>query len=95
MAKRQYIGKETFPTIWIWICVLFNLIGILAVVMLIIAEIIIISNDFNNYVAQYGHAYRMSASCDFVQMKLITAARGYVGDEGCGFVGWTNVPKVS
>lgn len=60
MAKREYVGKETFPTIWNWICVVFNVIGILAVIMLIIAEIIIIANNFNNYVDQYGHSYRAS-----------------------------------
>jgi cellulose synthase/poly-beta-1,6-N-acetylglucosamine synthase-like glycosyltransferase len=59
MGKKQYIGKETFPMIWIWICVFFNFIGMLAVFMLIIAEILVIAKDFNNYVDQYGHSYRM------------------------------------
>lgn len=56
--KKQWIGKDTFPTIWIWICVFFNIIGILAVIMLIVAEVVIIVNDFNNYIDQYGHSYR-------------------------------------
>jgi hypothetical protein len=28
--------------------------------MLIIAELVLIVNDFNNYVDQYGHSYRES-----------------------------------
>lgn len=56
--KKVYIGQETFPTLWIWGCVLANMIGILAVIMLIIAEFVLLGNNFNNYVDQYGHSYR-------------------------------------
>jgi hypothetical protein len=56
--KKEYIGQETFPTLWIWACVLANMIGILSVIMLIIAELVLIGNDFTNYVDQYGHSYR-------------------------------------
>jgi hypothetical protein len=56
--SRSWLGSHTFPTIWIWICVFFNLIGILSLIMLIVAEFVIIVDDFNNYVSQYGHSYR-------------------------------------
>jgi hypothetical protein len=56
--KKPWIGKETLPTVWVWICVLFNIVGILALLMLIIAELVIIVNDFSNYKDQYGQSYR-------------------------------------
>lgn len=56
--KKQWIGKETLPTVWVWICVLFNIVGILALLMLVIAELVIIVNDFSNYKDQYGQSYR-------------------------------------
>jgi hypothetical protein len=56
----KYIGEHTFPTIWVYVCVFFNLVGIGAVLMMVIAEVVIITNDFDNYVDQYGHSYRES-----------------------------------
>jgi hypothetical protein len=56
--QKPWLGPDTFPTIWIWICVVFNFIGILSHFMLIISETVIIFNNFNNYVNQYGHSYR-------------------------------------
>ncbi|WWC58083.1 uncharacterized protein I303_100618 [Kwoniella dejecticola CBS 10117] len=76
--KKPWLGKETFPTIWIWICFLFNIVGILALLILIVAEFIIIVADFHNYVAQYGHNY---------------PSREYQGGDGVGYVDWTNAPK--
>ncbi|OXG20432.1 hypothetical protein C366_01965 [Cryptococcus neoformans Tu401-1] len=76
--KKPWLGPETFPTIWIWICLVFNLIGIAALIMLIIAEFVILVNDYSNYHAQYGYSY---------------SARGYEGSTGCGQVEYTNAPK--
>lgn len=56
--KESWLGPETFPTIWIWICLVSNLIGIAALIMLIIAEFVILINDYSNYHAQYGYSYR-------------------------------------
>ena len=56
--KKPWLGADTLPTVWIYICVVFNLIGIIAAVMLIIAEIVILSVNFTHYVDQYGHKYR-------------------------------------
>ncbi|WVW81753.1 hypothetical protein I302_103749 [Kwoniella bestiolae CBS 10118] len=76
--KKPWLGKETWPTVWIWICFLFNVVGILALIILIVAEVVIIVANFHNYVAQYGHHY---------------PSRGYQGGEGVGYVDWTNAPK--
>ncbi|WVQ64771.1 uncharacterized protein L199_002939 [Kwoniella botswanensis] len=76
--KKPWLGRETWPTVWIWICFLFNLVGILALIILIVAEVFIIVANFHNYVAQYGHHY---------------PARGYQGGDGVGYVDWTNAPK--
>lgn len=56
--KKPWLGVETAPQLWIYICITFNWIGILALVQLIICEIVLITNDFNNYTKQYGHGYR-------------------------------------
>ncbi|OCF38629.1 hypothetical protein I317_07598 [Kwoniella heveanensis CBS 569] len=76
--KKEWLGKETFPTIWIYICLFFNIVGLLAVILLIVAEFIVLVNDFHNYVSQYGYRY---------------PARGYQGENGCGYVIFTNAPK--
>ncbi|ODO01965.1 hypothetical protein L198_02696 [Cryptococcus wingfieldii CBS 7118] len=76
--KKPWLGKDTFPTIWIWICFIFNVFGILAFIMLIVAEFVVLVNDFSNYHAQYGYHYD---------------PRGYTGEEGCGYVDYTNAPK--
>ncbi len=62
--KRPLIGAHTLPTVWIYICVAFNLIGVLAVTMLVIAEIIILASNFTHYVDQYGQNYRWSTNHD-------------------------------
>ena len=56
--KKAWLGADTLPTVWIYICVIFNLIGILAAIMLIIAELVILSVNFTHYVDQYEHKYR-------------------------------------
>jgi len=56
--SKPFIGADTFPTIWIWICFFFNVFGILALIQLAVAEIIILTNNFNHYIDQYGHRYR-------------------------------------
>ena len=58
--KEPWLGRNTFPKVWIWICVIFNLIGILAMFQLTIAQIVVLANDYNNYVNQYGYHYRLS-----------------------------------
>ena len=103
--KKPWLGQETLPAVWIWICFFFNLVGILAVLILIIAEMVILVNNFNNYTDQYGHNYRKSpihplgssmCHAPVVDERLMdVAARGYVGEAGSGYVGWTNAPKVS
>ncbi|WVQ80453.1 hypothetical protein IAT38_002558 [Cryptococcus sp. DSM 104549] len=76
--KKPWLGPETFPTIWIWICFIFNIFGILVFMMLIVAEFVVLVNDYHNYTAQYGYHY---------------PSRGYSGEAGCGYVGYTNAPK--
>ncbi|WVQ76363.1 hypothetical protein IAR50_006028 [Cryptococcus sp. DSM 104548] len=79
MADRKpWLDKDFFPTIWIWICFFFNTFGILAFIMLIVAEFVVLVNDFENYHAQYGSHY---------------SARGYTGEAGCGYIDYTNAPK--
>lgn len=56
------IGKDTFPTIWIYICILFNLVGIASLLMTMIAEMVIIVQNYTAYVDFYGYNYRMSRS---------------------------------
>ncbi|KIR30043.1 hypothetical protein I309_00910 [Cryptococcus deuterogattii LA55] len=76
--KKPWLGPESFPTIWIWICFAFNLIGVAALIMLIIAEFVVLINDYSNYHAQYGYNY---------------PARGYEGSTRCGQIEYTNAPK--
>ncbi|WVO23587.1 uncharacterized protein IAS62_004942 [Cryptococcus decagattii] len=55
--KKPWLVPEIFPTIWIWICFAFNLIGIAALIMLTIEEFVVLINDYSNYHAQYGYNY--------------------------------------
>ena len=56
--KKHWLGKDTFPTIWLWNCVLFNWVGMFALVMLIAAEFVIIVNNWITYHRAYGYSYR-------------------------------------
>lgn len=39
---------------------------------------------------------RVVLTCSFILWNAHgIAARHYVGEDGCGYVGWTNAPKVS
>ncbi|RXK39102.1 hypothetical protein M231_03607 [Tremella mesenterica] len=76
--KKEWLGRETFPTIWLFICLIFNWIGILALLMLAIAELVIIVNNWKTYHDTYGYKY---------------PASGYIGGSTCGFVEYTNAPK--
>lgn len=66
MAKTEWLGRDTFPRLWIWVCIAFNWVGILALLLLAIAEVVLISNDYRNYVHVMGYKYRGSAvSCAY------------------------------
>lgn len=60
--SRPWLGEHTFPRIWIYLCYLINLASIVALIILIVAEFLIISNNYANYVARYGYRYRMSTA---------------------------------
>lgn len=64
--------------------------------MLIIAEFVVLINDYSNYHAQYGYNYREFASHmeDLGRgAEVCIAARGYEGSTGCGQIEYTNAPK--
>lgn len=56
--KKLSLGPQFFPKIWIWICATVNMIGMLAMLMLIIAEFVILINNYQSYVMRYGYKYR-------------------------------------
>jgi hypothetical protein len=58
--KEPWIGKGTFPRLFIYLCVLVNLLGIAALIILIVTEFIILVNNYQSYVARYGYHYGQS-----------------------------------
>jgi hypothetical protein len=59
--KEPWIGKGTFPRLFIYLCVLVNLLGIAALIILIVTEFIILVNNYQSYVARYGYHYGQSS----------------------------------
>ncbi|WVO14847.1 hypothetical protein L204_102486 [Cryptococcus depauperatus] len=76
--KKPWLGCHTIPELCIWVFFFFNVVGVLALVMLIICEFVILVNNAQNYHSQYGYS---------------DTARGYRGEAGSGYVEWTNAPK--
>ena len=59
-APEPFLGSSTLPRLWIYICMAFNLIGIGAALMLIVAELVLLVNNYDAYVDQLGYSYRSS-----------------------------------
>jgi hypothetical protein len=53
-------GRAFFPRIFVYICAIVNILGIAALLILIVAEFIILVNNYQSYVARYGYHYGMS-----------------------------------
>jgi hypothetical protein len=87
-------GRAFFPRIFIYICAIVNILGITALLILIVAEFIILVNNYQSYVARYGYHYGMSPPYYATHADEV-AKDGYLGDYGCGYVEFTNAPKVS
>jgi hypothetical protein len=55
--KEGWVGKGTFPRLFIYLCILVNLLGIAALLILIVTEFVILVNNYQSYVARYGYHY--------------------------------------
>lgn len=55
--KEGWVGKGTFPRLFIYLCILVNILGIAALLILIVTEFIILVNNYQSYVARYGYHY--------------------------------------
>lgn len=97
MSDTKWTPKGFFPRLFIWLCILVNIAGIVALIILIVTEFIILVNNYQSYVARYGYHYRMSPPQFFLTIiiDVYSAKDGYLGDYGCGYVEFTNAPKVS
>lgn len=57
MADGKWLGKDTAPRLFIYLCLIINLLSVAALIILIIAEFIILVNNYRSYVARYGYHY--------------------------------------
>lgn len=55
--KEGWVGKGTFPRLFIYLCILVNILGIAALLILIVTESTILVNNYQSYVARYGYHY--------------------------------------
>jgi len=121
----KWTPKGFFPRIFMYIALLVNIAGVIALLILIVTEFIILVNNYQSYVARYGYHYRRSPSFSFffplpsslfplpsslpsylfhslfqgdrhffTKRNWQVAKDGYLGDYGCGYVEYTNAPKV-
>jgi hypothetical protein len=56
----KWTPKGFFPRIFMYIALLVNIAGVIALIILIVTEFIILVNNYQSYVARYGYHYRMS-----------------------------------
>ena len=56
----KWLGKDTAPRLFIYLCLIINLLSIAALIILVIAEFIILVNNYRSYVARYGYHYGKS-----------------------------------
>ena len=56
----KWPAKGFFPRIFMYIALLVNLAGVIALIILIVTEFIILVNNYQSYVARYGYHYGMS-----------------------------------
>jgi len=61
----KWTAKGFFPRIFMYIALLVNLAGVIALIILIVTEFIILVNNYQSYVARYGYHYGRSPSCSF------------------------------
>lgn len=61
----KWTAKGFFPRIFMYIALLVNLAGVIALIILIVTEFIILVNNYQSYVARYGYHYRTSPSYSF------------------------------
>jgi hypothetical protein len=70
-AERPWAGGYFFPRLVVYLAAIVNLAGIAALIILIIAEFIILVNNFQSYVARYGYRYRASHRQLGLQCRLV------------------------
>jgi hypothetical protein len=67
----KWTPKGFFPRIFMYIALLVNILGVVALLILIVTEFIILVNNYQSYVARYGYHYRMSPFLLFFLFPLL------------------------
>jgi hypothetical protein len=69
----KWTPKGFFPRIFMYIAAIVNILGVVALIILIVTEFIILVNNYQSYVARYGYHYRMSPPLPLrsLDMKLM------------------------